>query len=238
MALASPGLPVAVSAAAQSPAASRADVARPLRTMAGLYGPAAFARAETPYAGQTVDMANRPTTLAPLVVETDRAKINSTYGFVLAVHLGLTALVIALMIWAVDVAGGASGIPFAIVLAGELFQLCYWCYLWGVRISTPRPLVLATEGVTLQTRHGEVSLPWPAVAGVTRHRRLGAHFLALHLASDVSSATPGVNGPADPRFWQTAQRQGLRIGGLGIRPDLDTVVAAFPSLSAGRLHVE
>jgi hypothetical protein len=183
-------------------------------------------------------MANRPATIAPLVVETDREKINRTYGLVLTLHLVLTLAVVGLMVWAVDTVGGGSAAPFAIVLVGELFQLCYWCYLWGIRVSAAHPLVLAGDGVSLQTRHGEVSLPWAAIQQVTRHRRLGARFLVLHLDDSVTATTPGVAGPSNESFWRTARRQGLRIGGTGIRPDLDTVAAAFPAQSAGRLHVE
>lgn len=173
----------------------------------------------------------------PLIVRTKRRTVNLIWGFAIGLHGLLMVGILALWMWLPTTDAPFAHLPFAILLAGECFQIGCAAYQWGARVAVHTPLVLSTQGVTMHTRHGEVSVPWEAITDVLRMRFVGVRALRFVLHPDVAPGAPGVVGPQARSFWRRARRTGLRVGGWGLSPGLDEIAWAVETQSAGRLRV-
>lgn len=109
----------------------------------------------------------------PLVVRPDRAKVRSWLSLILVLNGVLAMACLALGLWAVSVTDSSTatlaGAPFAITLAGCVFQMVFHAYHYGRMAGTDVVAEVGPEGIRARTAKGEpVALPWAAVASARR----------------------------------------------------------------------
>lgn len=169
--------------------------------------------------------------VSPLVVRTDPAPLRRRLGIVLGVTGTACVLVLLGAVWLASFAGFWASLPVILIVANLGFQMVWYAFSFGRRMGTDPVAHIGSEGIAINAlRHGWVSLPWPAVASITG----GGQQLIIKPVSQATERAPSVTGPADDGFWRKAERRGLRIGAVGITPDLGTVRAAVAHFSGGR----
>lgn len=192
------------------------------------------------------DPSRPPQSSTSLVVRTDRPAINRWHSRLVVIHgvLAVVVLVLMMLIAAVlhdAVGGGAmaamSQTPFAVMLVGQIAQIGYHCYLWGQRTAIEYPLVVSAEGLTFTTAQGIVALPWAAVESVSVQARAFGRIMIVRPQPGVQVDSPGVQICYRPSTWSKVVSRGLMLGERGLCEDLDQVVNAIVSASAGRVTV-
>ena len=180
-----------------------------------------------------------PMTPPPLLVRVDRARINRTFGMIMAMFaVGLVGTVAA-GFWAAGASGsGIAGLPFAVVIFVLVFQIAFQAYTWGQRTALAVAMVVSNHGIWIAgPGHGSIALPWSAIADIGMRRLMGRRVLGITPAPGVGPTTPGVEAPDDARLWRLVHRRGLVLGFGGIDTDAATLTRAIAVLSGGRAAV-
>ena len=179
-----------------------------------------------------------------LETHTDRPAVRSWHGRIIAIHGVGAAVLLALLPLIVVLSSGSGGLvaalslsPFLILLANQFFQIGYHCYLWGARMGLEVPMAVTTDGLTFSTAEGVLRLPWPAVESLAVRSTAFGRLLTFRLVHDLQPDSPGVQSAVSPRTWTRVVRRGLVLGERGLCEDLDQVVGAVVSVTAGRVTV-
>lgn len=172
------------------------------------------------------------------VVRSDNGPLVRRFRLILVLLGTLTVLflVAAGLVAMSDVAGIRFLVWMLLILAlGNVLQLVAQAYVWGGRLAITRPLVVGSRGIEAHTQQGSVVLPWPAVTGIERTRRLGQPMMVIRVHPE---AVPGEHGvEADLRAWRGFTTRGLHLAELGLRPGFDAILPAIHHYSLGRVPI-
>jgi hypothetical protein len=115
---------------------------------------------------------------------------------------------------------------------------------WTQLPPPPVAMRLSERGLrmSIDAAPESVFLPWPAVVGFRRKRRLGRVQLVLDVAPGTSAATPGAEGLDHPDVQRVLRRRvqgmkGLRTSVRILRQPVGEIDAALAHFSGGRVRI-
>lgn len=154
--------------------------------------------------------------------------------------MALNAVVLMGILAAVVFVGSLGGIafalvPFMITIAGQVFQMTYFAWIWGVQVGVGVGMVVSSSGISVPVPpYGSVGLAWEAVGQVQARGR----HLVIRPVAGLGPGSYGVDAAADPKLWRRLHKRGALVPTTLVDKNAAEMTNAIWQLSGGRVPVQ
>lgn len=171
-----------------------------------------------------------------LVVQVDRRRVNRRFGLIMTMNGVVLVCVLAVVVLISRLHDTGVGMaPFVIVIAGQVFQMTFFAWIWGVQVGVGVGMVVSAGGISVPVPpYGSVGLSWEAIGQI----QVRGRHLVIRPVAGLGPQSYGVDAATDQRLWRRLHKRGALVPTTLVDTPVADMASAIQQLSGGRVAVQ